>query len=404
MFHRIISPSNNNSFFVFGPRGSGKTTWLKHFFKDIKHIWLDLLNTDLETEFTLAPSTLKARIKHIEADTWVVIDEVQKVPKLLDVVHQQIEEKKIKFALTGSSARKLKRGAANLLSGRAFVYYMHPLTWYELRHNQTISTDDLMHFGSLPRVFYLNSPKEKAEYLRSYTQTYLSEEIVAEQLVRNLAPFRRFLPVAAQCNGQIINYAKIAHDVGVDDKSIHSYYDILEDTHIGFRLYPFVSSFRKRIGHKPKFYLFDTGVARALSRMLDVPLIPQTSLYGDVFEHLVILEFRRLCSTFYPDYELSFIKTKDNAEIDLLIDRPGKVPALIEIKSTTRIDETHLRTIKALSMDLGPCDAYCLSQDPSQKSWGNVVCLSWQEGIKTILKEIFLHDNNLTKTQKGPVF
>lgn len=364
-------------------RGTGKTTWLKSYFKNIPHLWINLLDEDEEAELALNPKNLIAKIASLGSTIqWVVIDEVQKVPKLLDIVHQLIEEKKIKFALTGSSARKLKRGAANLLAGRAFVYAMYPLTWSEL--GTSANLESLLRWGSLPRLFTLNADSDKAQYLRSYAKTYLTEEVVAEQLVRQLMPFRRFLPVAAQQNGRPINYSKMSKDSGVDDKTLQSYYEILEDTHMGFRLYPYHSSFRKRLSHRPKFYFFDLGVARSLARFLEVPLIPQTSTYGDAFEHFVILEFWRMISYFYPDYELAYIATKDGAKVDLLIDRPGKPPILIEIKSTQHVDESDIKTLKAMAHDIPGSEAYCLSRDLSAKQWGQVLALPWNEGLKKI--------------------
>lgn len=388
MLRRLIKPSKNNSFFLFGARGCGKTTWLRTHFQDLPHLWLDLLDSKTETELALDPSKLVAKIEGLDSQTkWVVIDEIQKIPKLLDLVHQQIEEKKVRFALTGSSARKLKRGASNLLAGRAFVYHLHPLTWYEL--GEKASLQDILQWGSLPQIFQFESNADKAEYLRSYATTYLSEEIVAEQIVRNLIPFRRFLPVAAQQNGQILNYAKISKDVGADEKTIQSYYEILEDTHMGFRLYPHLSSFRKRLSQKPKFYFFDLGVVRSLSRFLEVPLTPQTSAYGEAFEHFIILEIWRLCSYFYPDYNLSYIKTKDDAEVDLVVERPNQPLVLLEIKSKSNVDASDLLTITQFAKDLGNVEAYCFSQDKSPKKYGDVLCLPWEEGIKKLLPKVF---------------
>ena len=168
--------------------------------------------------------------------------------------------------------------------------------------------DDALRWGTLPKIFAFGSDKDKEEYLRSYTSTYLKEEIWEEQVVRKLQPFRRFLEVAAQCNGKIINYANIARDVGVDEKTIKEYFSILEDTMIGFFLEPFHNSFRKRLVEKPKFYFFDPGVVRALSRSLSL-LTPKTPAYGEAFEHFILLEFIRLASYFQPDYRFSFIRT-----------------------------------------------------------------------------------------------
>ena len=159
---------------------------------------------------------------------------------------------------------------------------------------------------------------------------------------------------------------------------------------MGFRLYPYHSSFRKRLSQKPKFYFFDVGVTRSLNRQLDVPLLAQTSAYGEAFEHFLILEFWKLVSYFYPDYLLSYIYTKDGAEVDLVIDRPGQKLLLIEIKSTNKIDPlTHLRTLQMITEDLKKVESYCLSQDPSPQKWGKVTCLPWEEGIQTLLPKAF---------------
>ncbi|EKD51192.1 MAG: hypothetical protein ACD_62C00314G0001 [uncultured bacterium] len=385
MIQRLLTTSNNNSFFLFGPRGTGKTTWLKDRFAKEAPLWIDLLDKDVEEKLLLDPSRLAQEIAAMKSSKeWVVIDEIQKAPKLLDLVHKQIEENNIKFALTGSSARKLKRGAANLLAGRAFLNYLHPLTFRETQN--TWPLEDIMRWGSLPKVLNLSSQEEKKHFLKTYTQVYLSEEIVAEQLVRNLTPFRRFLPVAAQGNGQILNYANVSRDIGVDIKTVEAYYEILEDTLMGFRLYPYLSSFRKRLSHKPKFYFFDPGIVRALTRSLDIPLQPRTSGYGDIFEHVVILEFYRLSSYFRSDYELAFIKTKDDAEVDLVIDKPSHPPILIEIKSKTMIQEKDISSLQRLARDIKGSRAYCLSQDPSPQIIGTVSCLPWEKGICEILE------------------
>jgi predicted AAA+ superfamily ATPase len=215
---------------------------------------------------------------------WVVIDEIQKIPALLDVVHSLAKNKSLKFALSGSSARKLKRGAANLLAGRAFKYVCHPLLHSEL--GASFSMDEVLRYGSLPEVFSLEAP-DKQDYLRTYVETYFKEEIVAEQIVRKLKPFKNFLQVAAQMNTKILNLNKVARDVGVDHTTVQNYFEILEDTLIGFLLEPFDESIRKRQRQASKFYYFDLGVARALKRSLELPLLPSTLDYGDAFEHFI---------------------------------------------------------------------------------------------------------------------
>lgn len=384
MFHRIFKTSKTHSFFIFGARGSGKTTWLKEHFDKIPHLWIDLLDPEEEERFLLRPGELSDLIAKLPQKTkWIVIDEIQKAPRLLDLVHLHIEKNKLLFALTGSSARKLKRNSANLLAGRAFVYHMHPLTHREWGEERDVT--QILTWGSLPSVFLLEDDAAKADYLRAYSQTYLNQEIIAEQLIRNAVPFRRFLQVAAQSNAKIVNYSALARDVGTDYKSIETYFEILEETYVGFRLYPFASSFRKRLAQKPKFYFFDPGVTRALSKSLDVPLRPGTSVYGDAFEHLIILEFHRLCSYLSPDTQMTYIQTKDGVEVDLVLEVPGKPLRLIEIKSTNFVTENHVSALDRIAADLPGSEAYCLSQDQRAKKIKSVTCLPWQDGIKEIL-------------------
>jgi len=319
---------------------------------------------------------------------FVVVDEIQKVPQLLDEVHRLIEETDKIFILTGSSARKLKHGGANLLAGRAFVYHLFALSCFELK--ERFDLEKALHWGTLPKVFSLESDTEKEEFLRSYTNTYLKEEIWTEQVIRKLPPFRRFLEVAAQFNGKIINYANIAEDVGVDEKTIKEYFIILEDTMIGFFLEPFHNSFRKRLVQKPKFYFFDTGVVRSLSRRLSVPLLPKTAAYGDAFEHYILLEIIRLGSYFQPDYRFSFIRTISDVEIDLVVERPGKPLLCIEVKSSDTMSSRDINSFLQLTKDIPDCEAVVLSQDRFMKKFAHVTCLPWKQAIAEIFPEVSL--------------
>lgn len=380
VFSRLRRFSHQHHFFLFGPRGTGKSTLLKERFEKSHCLWLDLLDSSIEEEFLRNPSHLYSIIKaQPPAKTHIVIDEIQKVPKLLDEVHRLIEEKERIFILTGSSARKLRHGGANLLAGRAFVYHLYALSYFEVK--EVFDLNKALHFGTLPKIFSLKEDTDKANYLRSYADTYLKEEIWNEQVIRKLPPFRRFLEVAAQCNGKIINYSNIAKDVGVDDKTIKEYFCILEDTLIGFFLEPFHHSFRKRLVEKPKFYFFDPGVVRSLARRLSVPLIPKTAAYGEAFEHFLILEFIRLASYFEPDYRFSFVRTAGDVEIDLVVERPGKPLLCVEIKSRDSIDESDITAFSRLIKDIENCEAIVLSQDRFLKKFGQVVCYPWQEGL-----------------------
>lgn len=387
MFPRLRHFSHKRSFFLFGPRGTGKSTLLKKRFNLNECLWLDLLDAEVEERFFRNPKELYTIVKALpKTIPYIVIDEIQKIPKLLDEVHRLIEESDKIFILTGSSARKLKHGGANLLAGRAFVYHLYSLSCFELDHQFDLT--QALHFGTLPKIFSLHDSEERSEFLRSYSDTYLKEEIVSEQVVRKLPPFRRFLEVAAQCNGKIINYSNIARDVGVDDKTIKEYFHILEDTMIGFFLEPFHNSFRKRLVEKPKFYFFDLGVVRSLSRRLSVPLIPKTAGYGEAFEHFILLEFVRLASYFQPDYRFSFIRTSADVEIDLVVERPGKPLLCIEIKSSETVDEKDLTSFKKLTKDIQDCEAIILSQDRFMKKFEHVTSYPWKQGIEELFPEL----------------
>lgn len=383
MFNRIITPSLNHSFFLFGARGTGKSTWIEQKFQTIKHLAIDLLDPDEEERLAKNPQALLSQIEALPPDTrWVILDEIQKLPQLLDLVHLGIEKYHKLFVLTGSSARKLKRGAANLLAGRAFMHSLFPLTHQEM--GEAFEMKQILQWGSLPTIPQLEEDVDKARYLRSYAQTYLKEEIVAEQIIRKLEPFRFFLEIAAQQNGEILNYSNIARDVGVDTVTVQSYFQILEDTLMGFFLPPFHQSVRKRQRANPKFYLFDLGVKRALEGTLTVGLKENTYGYGKAFEHLVIAEVWRLNSYLEKDYRFSYLRTKDDAEIDLIIERPGLPLALVEIKSSQRVDERDIRTLKAFQKDLPHAQAFCLSNDPNSQIIEGVHALPWKTGLKEI--------------------
>jgi len=384
MFHRLTKPILSKSFFLFGARGTGKSTFLKHFFLNKNTLWFDLLDPEIEDEFLRYPNSFKEQILAKKKVSWIIVDEIQKIPKLLNIVHHLIETTNIKFALTGSSARKLKYGSANLLAGRAFVNYMYPLTSCELKKNFDLNF--CLNWGSLPEVFKLKSDEEKQEYLRSYAQTFLKEEIWTEHIIRKLEPFRKFLEISAQSNCEIINYSNIARDVGSDTKTVQSYYQILEDTLIGFLLDPYHKSIRKQQRQNPKFYFFDIGVSKALSNTLTQITLPKTYAYGKAFEHWVICEIYRLNQYLKKDFKLSYLLTKDQAEIDLIIERPGNSTVLIEIKSNESVDNRAIKTLKQFINDIPNSKALVLSKDKKSKLIENIECCHWQEGINLIFK------------------
>lgn len=382
MFNRLASPLKTNSFFLFGARGTGKSTFLQSYLRAEMPFWIDLLDPKQEDRYSLHPDSLHDEIL-VKKDVlkWVVIDEVQKVPRLLDVVHRLIESTSVRFALTGSSARKLKHGSANLLAGRAFVNNLFPLTHVEM--GEKFDLIQALKWGGLPHVTHFTQDAERMAFLESYALIYLKEEIWAEHVIRKLDPFRKFLGIAAQSNGSILNFSNIARDVGCDTKTVQSYFQILEDTLLGFFLPAYHVSIRKQQRQAPKFYFFDTGVVRALTHTLTLDMLPSTYAFGRAFEHLVILEAMRLNDYFKKDFRFYYLRTKDDAEVDLVIERPGKKVAIVEIKSSEQVDDRDTRVVSSFLKDFG-AEGFCLSRDPVEKRIGEVHALEWREGLKAI--------------------
>ena len=251
-----------------------------------------------------------------------------------------------------------------------------------LELGSTFNLEHALQYGLLPKLTALKSSADKIRFLQSYALTYLKEEIQAEQLLRKLDPFRKFLEVAAQANGKVINYRNIAKDVGVEDKTVKNYFSVLEDTLVGTILEPYQHSFRKRLKSAPKFYFFDVGVARALSRMLTVKPKAGTSYYGELFESFVIIECMKLADYYQLDYKFSFINTASGVEIDLVVERPNQPLLLIEIKSRRLVDLSGLTSQINLAKDLGGCELVCFSNDTQKRKEGDVTVYPWQEGIK----------------------
>jgi len=384
MYQRLCKPITSHSFFLFGARGTGKTRLLQSLFPDPASVlWIDLLREGETLQFLRAPNELRSRLDALaKPPSFVVIDEVQRVPSLLNEVHSLIEERKQRFALTGSSARKLRRGAANMLAGRALLNYLFPLTFREL--GSDFSLNRVLRWGSLPAVINEQNPDVRNALLRTYVDVYLREEIREEQLVRNLDPFARFLEAAAPSNGQIINFSKIAREAGTDSKGVARYFQILEDTLLGFFLEPYHSSVRKRQRQHAKFYLFDIGVKRALEGALRTELSPQTYDWGRAFEHLVVLEAHRLNAYLQFDYKFSYLKTQGQLEIDLIAERRGKPTWAIEIKSAAEVDIVDLRRLKELSGAIPNSRPaiFCTAQHP--KLIDGVLVMPWEQGINEL--------------------
>lgn len=383
MVQRLQNLKTRQSFFLFGARGTGKSTLLKQIFSSKKTLWIDLLDYKQENAFSKNPDRLSFLISGSSYKN-IIIDEIQKVPRLLDVIHKEIEKNKnIQFIMAGSSARKLKRGRANLLAGRAVAYYLYPFSFFEL--GKDFHLNKALHFGGLPKLLSLKSKKEKLLFLESYVQNYLKEEILQEQLIRKVQPFKNFLEIAAQLNGQTINYSKFARETGSDHKTIQNYFSILEDTLIGFSLPAYHRSIRKQQQKASKFYLFDIGVKRALEGTLTLPLKPKTFSFGQAFEHFLLLECVKLNHFLKKSYKFSYCKTKNGLEVDLIIQRPGKKELLVEIKSTEEIRKDHIKTIKNFSTDwVTPHEAQLWSMDKGTQNIEGVRCFPWEVALKKL--------------------
>ncbi len=380
MFKRRLSLPRNKSFFLFGPRQTGKSTLLKKTFLEEESIYYDLLRSDEYTRLAANPSLFRDEVlSRNKGKNFIIVDEVQRVPQLLDEV-QSIMTSSAKppvFCLSGSSARKLKRAQANLLAGRAWTYHLHPLTHLEC--GQRFSLDKALRIGTLPSIYSEENEEDAHRSLKAYVNTYLKEEIAAEAIIRNIGAFLRFLPLAAFENGHILNYSNIAKETGVSYKTIQEYFQVLQDTLIGFFLPSFSGSARKQLAKHPKFYFFDTGVHRAVCGKLSVPLHPGTSEYGDMFEHFMVCEIARYIDYADKDYSLSFYRTKDGAEVDRIVKPPAGKLLAIEIKSSQAPDSSQLKGLRSFHQDFPDAALYCAAPVPRARIVGGITILPWQE-------------------------
>jgi predicted AAA+ superfamily ATPase len=314
----------------------------------------------------------------------VVIDEVQKIPALLDVVHHLIENDKVSFALTGSSARKLKRGGGNLLAGRAFMFRLFPLSHRELGGN--FHLNEFLSWGGLLALYGADRKniQDKTRFLKAYVHTYLKEEILEEQIIRRIDPFYAFLEVAAQMNGCILNFSKIARGAGTNDKTVERYYAILEDTLLGFHLLPFHLPLRKQQIGSSKFYFIDTGVFRALRGHFGPISRQSTYEYGQLFESFIISEIYKLNETLEKNYKLSYLKTKDGIELDLIVEISSRKRYCIEIKSGFVRDLTDFNMPHRLAKDVPHSEFFIFSQNEAPLSENGTNVLPWQNGLKML--------------------
>ena len=349
MFTRLLKPPTE-SIFLFGPRGTGKSTWIRHCFPEVT--LYDLLSTTESLRLSRDPGALFHEVHTLASGSWVVIDEIQRVPALLDEVHRLMETTGLRFILSGSSARKLRRGGRNLLAGRAVVRNLFPLVSAEI--SSDIDIRNVLIHGTLPLAVTGDDP---VSYLTTYTETYLQEEVRAEALTRDIGGFSRFLEIAARQNGQVINASNISRDAGVSRSTVQNYFEILIDTLIGHWIRPWkLKRSTKQVTHS-KFYLFDSGVARALSGRLPYPPAPEEM--GPLLETFLLGEMRAYVAYNKLHYPLFFWRSYNGVEVDFLVeDRNGFVA--IEVKAATSWNKRFNRGLQRIREELGPNRIRCI--------------------------------------------
>lgn len=340
MIARYLQIENelDSSIFLFGARQTGKSTLLRNQLKGA--IYIDLLDSELLMRFRSKPNLLYEMLQDKDEQTVVVIDEIPEVPELLNEVHRLISEKGIKFVLCGSSARKLKRKGHNTLGGRALPCYFFPLVSAEIPN---FDLDKALLHGMLPTHYFAKNPQR---LLAAYIDVYLKEEILQESIVRQLGTFQRFLEVAALSNGEMINYSNIATDCGVKVHTVRAYFDILEDTLIGYRIPAYTQTIKRRLIQAPKFYFFDVGLPQYLLNR--TTLAQGTIEYGHAFEHFIVQELVAFIRYNHKKETLSYWRTHTGVEVDAVI---GDAQVAIEIKSTNNIQSKHLKGLKSFVSD-----------------------------------------------------
>lgn len=359
---------------MFGPRGTGKTSWIKTHLKDI--LYFDLLNSTVFNDFLSDPGRLEERIPEGFRE-YIVIDEVQKIPELLNEVHRLIESKGYRFLLTGSSARSLRRKGVNLLAGRALGYTMHPLTCYEL--GADFSLEVALKSGMLPSIYHVADP---AHYLETYITTYLREEILQEGLMRNLSQFARFLETASFSQGQVVNLSEIAREAAIDRKLISSYFGILEDLLIGYWLPVFTRRAKRRLVSSPKFYFFDTGIYRTLRPR--GPLDSAEEIDGAALETLFLAHLRAINDYYRLGYKLFFWRTSNHMEVDFVVYGEHGLFAF-EIKRSRSVSRADLSGLKAFLHDYDMAKCFLLYGGDHEEFHDNIHVMPFERGLVKLM-------------------
>ena len=370
MYRRALTIPQDKSFFLFGPRGTGKTTWVKYNFPSA--LYIDLLEAELYNELLANPQRLEKMIGNAGAQ-WIIIDEIQRIPSLLHEVHRLIEAKKYRFILTGSSARKLRAKGVNLLAGRALNLTMPPLTALEL--GKDFNLNQSIRFGHLPAVFQEADPRA---YLKSYVHTYLDEEVRQEGLTRNMAAFARFMESASFSQGAVLNISEVARECSVERKVVEGYFSILEDLLIAYRVPVFTKKAKRKMTAHSKFFFFDVGVYRTIrpSGPLDRP----EEIEGSALETLVFQELNSLNKNLNLDYQIYYWRTFNQREVDFVLYGERGIKAF-EVKRAAKVRLKELQGLNLFLKDYPMATAFFLYGGNRYYREGNIEIIPIQDAL-----------------------
>ena len=366
---QILAGSGIESVFLWGARQTGKSTLLKSLFPDA--LWFDLLLNELYERFNRHPELLREIVLAEKVQRIVVIDEIQRIPALLNEVQWLIVNNGARFILSGSSPRKILNSGANLLGGRALRYELYPLVSDEIPDFDIIKA---LNNGLLPKHY---DSKNASKLLSAYIGSYLKDEIATEARIRNIANFQRFLEVAALTNGEILNYTNIASDCGISAYIVKEYFQILEETLIGRFLPAFQKKPKRRVITAPKFYLFDVGITNYLLNRSKI--VTKTELFGKAFEHFIYQEIYAYSNYSDKNFNISYWRTASGIEVDFVL---GDAEVIVEVKATDEAKNRHLSGMKAFMEEYEVEKAVLVSNDPFPRQVGNIIILPWKEFLK----------------------
>jgi len=362
---QTFEKSGNASFFLWGARQTGKSTLLKQLYPG--SLWFDLLQMNVFERLQRMPSQLREIVMASDINQPVVIDEIQKIPELLNEVHWLIENNQTQFILSGSSPRKILHSKANLLGGRALRYELYPLVSAEVPEFDLIRA---LNHGLLPRHYLSDNP---GKLISAYIGNYLQDEVMAEARIRKVSTFSRFLEVAAFSNGEMVNYSKIASECGVSAPTIREYFQIFEDTLTGSFLPSFQKRPKRRVIHAPKFYYFDVGIVNHLLKRGKIQA--GSEIFGNAFEHFIYQEMRAHSHYSGIEYPIYYWRTASQVEVDFVL---GDHEVAIEVKSTDNANKRHIKGLQYFEEEYEVKQSILVSNDPFPRKMNNITILPWR--------------------------